>query len=114
MFDINRRRYIDFLAGAGSLDYGYNDPVCTQAMVSYIQRGGIAHSLDLYTSAKREFLRVLKQNIVLPRGFEYVVQFPGPTGENAVEAALKLARKVTGRSNVISFTNGFNGVMLGA
>ena len=55
------------------------------------------------------------QDIILkPRGLDYVMQFTGPTGTNAVEAALKLARKVTGRTNVICFTNGFHGVSMGA
>ncbi len=55
------------------------------------------------------------QEIVLePRGLDYVIQFTGPTGTNAVEAALKIARKATGRTNVICFTNGFHGVSLGS
>jgi diaminobutyrate-2-oxoglutarate transaminase len=55
------------------------------------------------------------QEIVLePRGLDYVVQFTGPTGTNAVEAAFKIARKVTGRTNIICFTNGFHGVSIGA
>ena len=55
------------------------------------------------------------QEIILePRGLDYVMQFTGPTGTNAVEAALKIARKVTGRTNIISFTNGFHGVSMGA
>ena len=45
---------------------------------------------------------------------DYRMQFTGPTGTNAVEAAMKLARKVTGRNNIISFTNGFHGMTLGA
>lgn len=114
IFDIKGRRYIDFLAGAGSLNYGHNDRFCTQALLSYIEHGGIAHSLDLHTSSKGAFLEALKQNILQPRGLDYVVQFPGPTGANAVEAALKLARKVTGRTDIVCFTNAFHGVTLGA
>ena len=52
--------------------------------------------------------------ILQPRHLNYKVQFTGPTGTNAVEAALKLARKVTGRSNIVAFTNGFHGCSLGA
>jgi diaminobutyrate-2-oxoglutarate transaminase len=66
------------------------------------------------TSAKREFMEHFDDIILRPRGLTYKFQFPGPTGANSVEAALKLARKVTGRHNVISFTNGFHGVSLGA
>ena len=53
--------------------------------------------------------------ILAPRGLDdYVMQFTGPTGTNAVEAALKIARKATGRKNVVYFTNGFHGVSMGA
>jgi diaminobutyrate-2-oxoglutarate transaminase len=66
------------------------------------------------TIAKCEFLAALEQCILQPRELEYKVMFPGPTGTNAVEAALKLARKVTGRTQVVSFTNAFHGMTLGA
>ena len=82
--------------------------------MDYIEGSGITHSLDLHTAAKAHFLRAFERLILLPRGLDYVVQFTGPTGTNAVEAALKLARNVTGRTGVISFTNGFHGVTLGA
>ena len=49
-----------------------------------------------------------------PRGLNYKVQFPGPTGSNTVESALKLARKISGRESVINFTNAFHGMTLGA
>ena len=52
--------------------------------------------------------------ILQPRGLDYKIMFPGPTGTNAVEAALKLARKVTGREHVLSFTNAFHGMTLGS
>jgi diaminobutyrate-2-oxoglutarate transaminase len=84
-------------------------------LVDYIQQDGITHSLDLHTEAKERFLEAMQDIILAPRGLDdYVMQFTGPTGTNAVEAALKLARKVTGRSNVIYFTNGFHGVSMGA
>lgn len=114
MWDAEGRRYLDFLTGAGSLNYGHNHPVFKQALISYIEQGGISHSLDLHTAAKAKFLRAMHDIILRPRGLDYVVQFTGPTGTNAVEAAIKLARKVTGRSNILSFTNGFHGVTLGA
>jgi len=108
------KSYIDFLAGAGSLNYGHNHPVLQEALVEYIQSGGITHGLDMHTSAKRQFLENLDKYVLEPRDMDYVVQFPGPTGANAVEAAIKLARKVTGRTNIVCFTNGFHGVTLGA
>ncbi|MGI9509267.1 MAG: diaminobutyrate--2-oxoglutarate transaminase [Geminicoccaceae bacterium] len=108
------RRYLDFLAGAGSLNYGHNNPILKQALVAYIEGDGITHSLDFHTAAKQRFLEALQSIVLEPRGLDYVVQFTGPTGTNAVEAALKIARKVTGRTNVICFTNGFHGVSTGA
>ena len=114
IFNVDGKRYIDFLAGAGSLNYGHNNPAFKDALVSYITDDRITHGLDMHTVAKEEFLTALEQVILKPRGLDYVVQFTGPTGTNAVEAALKIARKATGRSNVISFTNGFHGVSLGS
>lgn len=108
------RRYIDFLAGAGTLNYGHNNPHLKEALLAYIQRDGIAHGLDMHTRAKAEFLQSFDTHILSPRGMRYVMQFTGPTGTNAVEAALKIARKATGRHNVIAFTNGFHGVTQGA
>jgi diaminobutyrate-2-oxoglutarate transaminase len=74
----------------------------------------IVHSLDMATTAKSDFLQSFRDLILEPRGLDYKVQFPGPTGANSVEAALKLARKVTGREAIINFTNAFHGMTLGA
>lgn len=110
----NGRRYLDFLSGAGSLNYGHNPAPLREALLKYISEGGISHSLDMHTQAKAQFLEAFERLILSPRGLDYRLQFTGPTGANAVEAALKLARKVTARRNVIAFTNGFHGVSLGA
>ncbi len=113
--DVHGKRYLDFLAGAGSLNYGHNNPVFKEALIEYIEQDGITHSLDLHTVAKERFLLAMHETILKPRGLgDYVMQFTGPTGTNAVEAALKLARKATGRKNVVYFTNGFHGVSMGA
>ncbi|MEQ5774154.1 MULTISPECIES: diaminobutyrate--2-oxoglutarate transaminase [unclassified Thalassospira] len=112
--DTDGNRYLDFLAGAGSLNYGHNNPVLQERLIDYIKANGITHGLDMHTSAKEEFLSAMESKIFKPRNMEYKVQFTGPTGTNAVEAALKLARRVKGRENVISFTNGFHGVTLGS
>jgi diaminobutyrate-2-oxoglutarate transaminase len=106
--------YLDFFAGAGTLNYGHNNENFKQALLDYIVEDGIVHGLDMATSAKRAFLEAFEQHILEPRGLDYRVQFTGPTGANTVEAALKLARIATGRSNVIAFTNAFHGVSLGA
>lgn len=114
LYDEDGEEYIDFLAGCSSLNYGHNHPDLKAALLDYIGADGLTHSLDMETDAKEEFLEAFERTILMPRGLDYVVQFPGPTGANAVEAALKIARKVTGRSNVIAFTNGFHGCTLGA
>jgi diaminobutyrate-2-oxoglutarate transaminase len=85
-----------------------------EKLLHYIGRNGITHSLDMASRAKEDFLERFTSVILEPRGLDYKVQFPGPTGTNSVEAALKLARKVTGREKVISFTNAFHGMTLGS
>ena len=114
VWDEGGREYLDFFAGAGALNYGHNPPALRDALIAYLQSGGIAHSLDLHTAAKARFLETFEQRVLNPRGLDYRVQFPGPTGTNAVEAALKLARKLTGRHKVLFFTNAFHGMTLGA
>ena len=108
------KTYIDFLAGCSSLNYGHNDEDMKQALVDYITSDGITHGLDFHTEAKGAFLEAFDRIILQPREMDYRLQFTGPTGANAVEAALKLARKVTGRDRIVAFTNGFHGVTLGA
>ncbi|MFT5574716.1 MAG: diaminobutyrate-2-oxoglutarate transaminase [Bermanella sp.] len=114
LYDTEGREYIDFLAGAGTLNYGHNHPVLKKALIEYLENDGITHGLDMHTRAKKELLEAFDQCILKPRDLQYILQFPGPTGTNAVEAAMKIARKVKGRSEIISFTNGFHGCTLGA
>ncbi|WP_444925051.1 diaminobutyrate--2-oxoglutarate transaminase [Microbulbifer sp. DLAB2-AF] len=114
MWDEEGNQYLDFLAGAGTLNYGHNNPLFKQVLQDYIQSDGITHGLDMHTKAKGEFLQALNDKILKPRNMEYVVQFTGPTGTNAVEAAMKIARNVTGQQNIVTFTNGFHGVSLGS
>ena len=114
MTDTQGREFIDFLAGCSSLNYGHNDPDMKTALVEHIAGDGIAHGLDMYTDTKAAFLEAFEKHILEPRGMTHRVMMTGPTGTNAVEAAIKLARKVTGRHNVIAFTNGFHGMTLGA
>jgi len=114
LYDTEGRKYIDFFCGAGALNYGHNPWEMVKAVQDYLAEDGIIHSLDMSTSAKRRFLERFEAVVLQPRGLDYKVQFTGPTGANAVEAALKLARKVTKRANVIAFTEGYHGVSLGA
>ena len=115
LWDTDGRRYVDLLCGAGALNYGHNPAGIVRAVTDYLLDGGPVQSLDLYTTAKAAFLQRFTAEILAPRGLgDYVVQFPGPAGTLAVEAALKLARKITGRSNVIAFRGGFHGASLGS
>jgi len=114
LIDEHGKQYMDFFSGAGAMNYGHNPPALKARLLEYLERDGITHSLDMYTEAKRQFLETFDEVILRPRNLDYKVMFPGPTGTNAVESALKLARLVTGRSNVIAFTNAFHGMTLGA
>ena len=108
------KEYIDFFCGAGSLNYGHNNPNAKQALLEYIESDGIQHSLDTATKAKLDFLDAFENIILKPRNLEYKIQFTGPTGTNAVEAAIKLARKVKQRPHIIAFSHGYHGHTLGA
>lgn len=109
---VKGQRYVDFLSGCGSLNYGHSHPSLREALSSYISNNGIVMSLDMETRSKNEFMEVFSRHILQPRGLDYRFQFPGPTGANAVEAAIKLARKFTGRSSIVAFTNAFHGCSL--
>jgi diaminobutyrate-2-oxoglutarate transaminase len=112
--DENGDEYIDFFAGAGSLNYGHNNPHLKQALLNYLQNDSVVQSLDMYTTTKRDFLHAFHQKILAPRGLDMRVQFSGPSGTTAVEAAIRLARKYTGRRPILSFENAFHGMSLGA
>lgn len=114
LYDKKGREYLDFFSAAGALNYGHNEPSIISAVTEYIAKGGVVASLDMFTEAKAAFMSEFASTILLPRGLRYKLQFSGATGANAVEAALKLARKATGRNNVIAFSNGFHGMSLGA
>ncbi|HLS43001.1 MAG TPA: diaminobutyrate--2-oxoglutarate transaminase [Paenalcaligenes sp.] len=114
LFDEQGKEYVDFFSGAGTLNYGHNNAYLKEKMIEYLSSDGVVHGLDMATSAKKHFLETVEQRLFKPRNWEYVLQFTGPTGTNAVEAALKLARQVKGRQNVVSFTHGFHGVSGGS
>jgi len=114
LWDTLGNEYIDFFAGAGSLNYGHNNEKIKRKLVDYMLNDGITHSLDMATQAKETFLQEFHRVILAPRGLDYKVMFPGPTGTNAVESALKIARKVTGRKTIISFTKAFHGMTAGS
>lgn len=112
--DENGNEYIDFFAGAGVLNFGHNNERMKQAVIEYIQGNGVTHSLDMHTTAKRDFMEQFVKTVLEPRNMPHKMQFMGPTGTNSVEAALKLARRATGRREIVAFTHGFHGMTLGA
>lgn len=114
IFDEEGREYIDFFCGAGAVNYGHNNDEIKQKLLSYLQQDGIIHALDMYTVPKREFLETLENKILKPRGLDYKVMFTGPTGTNAVESVIKLARKNKQRNNIFALMGAFHGMTLGA
>ena len=114
MYDEEGRKYIDFFCGAGALNYGHNNDYIKEKLIKYLMDDGIIHSMDMFTPAKRDFIDFFEKEVLIKRGLNYKIQFPGPTGTNAVEAALKLARKVKKRENVFALMGAFHGMTLGA
>lgn len=112
--DNQGREYIDFFSGAGTLNYGHNSNGLQEAISSYIKNDGPLHTLDMMSEAKKSFLETFQELILKPRNLDLKIQFPGPTGTNAVEAALKLARKNTQRTKIACFTNAFHGMTCGS
>ena len=112
--DEDGKEYIDFFAGAGVLNFGHNNPYMKKAMIRYLEENGVTHSLDMHTSAKKAFIEHFVKTILEPRNMPHKLQFMGPTGTNAVEAALKIARRATGRQEIVAFSHGFHGMTLGA
>jgi diaminobutyrate-2-oxoglutarate transaminase len=112
--DEDGRSYLDFFAGAGVLNFGHNHPAMKQALIEFLEADGVAHSLDTYTTTKRDFIARFHEAVLAPRGMDHRLQFMGPTGSNAVEAAMKLARAATGRREIVAFSHGFHGMTLGS
>jgi diaminobutyrate-2-oxoglutarate transaminase len=107
------RRYLDCLAGAGTLALGHNHPVVIEAISRLLASGAPLHTLDLGTYDKDEFTSTLLDT--LPGGPDgWRVHFCGPAGTDAVEAALKLAQTATGRAGVLAFTGAYHGMTAGA
>ena len=114
MTDESGKTYIDFFAGAGTLNYGHNNQAVSDALIDYLQKDGVVHGLDMATSAKKKFLTKFSETILEPRNMDYKIQFTGPTGTNSVESAIKLARMIKGRSNIVAFTNAYHGLTMGS
>ena len=114
IWDESGRRYIDFFAGGGSLNYGHNPPTLKKCLIDYLTEDGVGPSLDMATTAKVRFIQRFNEVILAPRSLRYRIMFPGPTGSDAIECALKVARRATGRTGIVGFTNAFHGMSLGS
>ncbi|WP_085702972.1 diaminobutyrate--2-oxoglutarate transaminase [Pseudomonas sp. B15(2017)] len=111
--DVEGKTYLDCLAGAGTLALGHNHPAIMDSIGSFLASGLPMHTLDLTTEVKDAFSETLLS--LLPgQGEGYCLQFCGPSGADAVEAALKLAKTFTGRHNIISFSGAYHGMTHGA
>jgi len=108
------RGFIDFFCGAGTLNFGHNNDIIKSRLLSYLAADGLTHGLDLYSVAKRDFLTRFRDVVLDPRGLDHKIQFCGPTGTDAVEAALKLARKATGRPGIVAFSGAYHGMSRGS
>ncbi|MBP3338317.1 MAG: aspartate aminotransferase family protein [Lachnospiraceae bacterium] len=114
LYDLDGKEYIDFFCGAGSVNYGHNNDYIKDKMIKFLENDGYMHALDMMTEAKADFIEFFQENVLKPRGLDYKILFPNPTGTNAIEAALKLARKYTGRTDVWCLMGCFHGMTLGA
>jgi len=112
--DVEGRTFIDCLAGAGTLALGHNHPVVIEAIQQVLADELPLHTLDLTTPVKDQFVQDLFGLLPPALAKEAKIQFCGPTGTDAVEAALKLVRTATGRSTVLSFSGGYHGMSQGA
>ena len=113
-YDEEGNEYLDFFNGAGALNYGHNPDYIKEKLIKYLEDDFIMHSLDMYASAKADFIKFYEEKVLIPRNLDYKIMFPGPTGTNGVEMAIKLARKVKGRSNIFALMGAFHGMTVGA
>lgn len=106
--------YIDCLAGAGALPLGYNHPEINQVMIDQLNQGVPYQTLDLTTPSKDHFIKSVMS--FLPDDFakNARIQFCGPSGADAVEASIKLAKLVTQRNTMISFHGAYHGMTNGS
>lgn len=104
------REYIDFYSGAGTLNYGHHNVCLKQALADDVHRHGPLGTGERTEGITNRFFETVDRVLLEPRSWSYRMHLAGPTGAAALEIALQLAREVKGRQNVISFTQGFQGV----
>jgi diaminobutyrate-2-oxoglutarate transaminase len=108
------RTYLDCLSGAGSLALGHNHPVVVEAIRKVLDDGAPLATLDLATPVKDAFVDTLFELLPPKLASNGRIHFCGPTGADAVEAALKLTQTSTGRRGVLAFTGAYHGMTAGA
>ncbi len=108
------RRYLDCLSGAGTLALGHNHPVVLEAIRKVLDSGAPLQVLDLATPVKDAFVTELFQTLPPGLADHARVQFCGPAGTDAVEAAFKLVRAATGRTGIVAFSGAYHGMTAGA
>ncbi|MEU3505240.1 aminotransferase class III-fold pyridoxal phosphate-dependent enzyme, partial [Streptomyces hundungensis] len=108
------RRYLDCLSGAGTLALGHNHPVVLEAIRKVLDSGAPLHVLDLATPVKDAFTTELFATLPRQLADTARIQFCGPAGTDAVEAALTLVRTATGRTGMLAFTGAYHGMTAGA
>lgn len=105
--------FVDCLAGAGTLALGHNHPVVVEAIHAAMSSNLPMHTLDLTTPVKDAFVQEVFDTLPPEFAKQARIQFCGPTGADAVEASLKLARTTSGRQNVLAFQGAYHGMTLG-
>ena len=111
--DTRGQIFLDCLAGAGTLALGYNHPEINQALKNQLDSGLPYQTLDIATKAKTDFIQSVKNFLPQELGENCVIQFCGPSGADAVEAAIKLAKQTTGRNTMFAFRGAYHGMTNG-
>ncbi len=114
IYGADGRAYLDCLSGAGVLALGHNHPVAVAAIRRVLDSGAPLHVLDLATPIKDEFTETLLGILPPDLARDARIHFCGPSGADAVEAAIKLARIATGNTGLIAFTGAYHGMTAGA
>lgn len=111
--DTRGQLFLDCLAGAGTLALGYNHPEINQALKDELDSGLPYQTLDIATEAKTNFIKSVKHFLPQQLADNCVIQFCGPSGADAVEAAIKLAKQTTGRNTMFAFRGAYHGMTNG-
>jgi diaminobutyrate-2-oxoglutarate transaminase len=107
--DVDGNCYIDFFGGAGVMNVGHSNPQVLDAVTN--QLAELTHALDFPNPSRNKLVKSL--SALLPESLTRLM-FGGPTGSDAVESAVKLARYNTGRYPVVAFEGSYHGMTAGA